>query len=45
VTVTVEVPVTELIAAVIVTVPAFREVSIPELLTVAIVASELCHVT
>jgi len=45
VTVTLDVPVTEFIAAVTVTVPAFSAVSIPELLTVAIVESELCHVT
>jgi hypothetical protein len=44
-TVTFEVPETEFIEAVIVTVPAFNEVSIPEALTVATVASELCQLT
>ena len=43
--VTFEVPETEFIEAVIVTVPAFNEVSIPEALTVATVASELCQLT
>ena len=45
VTVTLALPVTELIVAVIDTVPAFNDVSIPELFTVATVVSELCHDT
>ena len=45
VTVTLALPVTELIVAVMLTVPAFSDVSIPELLTVATVGSELCQVT
>ena len=44
-TVTPVFPETEFIEAVIVTVPAFNEVSIPDALTVATVASELCQVT
>lgn len=45
VTVTPAVPETEFIEAVMVTVPALSEVSIPELLTEATVLSELCQVT
>ena len=45
VTVTFALPVTESIVAVIPTVPALRDVTMPELLTVAIVVSRLFHVT
>ncbi len=45
VTVTLALPVTEPIEAVIDTVPALSDVSIPELPTVAIVVSRLFHVT
>jgi hypothetical protein len=45
VTVTFALPVTEPIVAVIPTVPALRDVNIPELLTVAIVVSRLFQVT
>jgi len=44
-TATLALPVTELIVAETVTVPAFRDFSIPELLTVATAASEVCQVT
>jgi hypothetical protein len=43
--VTLAVPVTELRTAETVTVPALSDFSMPVLLTVATVESELCHVT
>jgi len=45
VTVTLALPETEFIEAVTTTVPALIDVSNPELLTLATVVSELCHVT
>ena len=45
VTETLVVPVTPLKAALIVTVPAFNDVSKPDAVTVAMVESELCQVT